>query len=309
MATQPRSSRGVSRCAALLALYACISLAGCTLGGGSNNDNSNSNGSGSTGTSTGSAVVTVALAAPVFYAGQSTQNLTVTVSNDATGDVLTPTATTNTGACTTAACGTFGSASGSAGSYTIPYTPPSTVSAITTLMLTVRSSLSGSIASTVSFNVYPASTVVVLVQGGVSEVFAAGGAAKSLTAVVYNDPGTTGNNGAQISLLANGYVCPPATGGATICGTLAVGGITSATTNGIPTTTTSFTYTPPKSVPLAPYDRPMLLASAKASPAAFAGPTFTLSASASGPMALTLPSKLNSVLTGSQAITLQFRSG
>src|SRR5581483_351667 len=112
MVAQPRTSRGVSRCAAWLALCACITLAGCKFGNSSSGDDSG--GSGSTGTSTsgstGSAVVTVALAAPVFYAGQSAQNLTVTVSNDASGDVLTPTATMGTTACTTAACGTFGSA-------------------------------------------------------------------------------------------------------------------------------------------------------------------------------------------------------
>jgi len=252
--------------------------------------------------------VQVAVPGPVF-AGAAQENISITVSNDRAGDVLSFTPTLGSNPCD-ATCGTFGSVSGTSGSgsYTLPYTPPSSVGATTTVTLTVSSSLAGSFTSTLNFGVNPAGTRLVTING-LGPILGPGQPAMNMTVRVFND---SGNAGATIELLASGYACPSNGGGGTICGTIS----TPTQTNNGTRSTISFTYTPPSSIPNQPYDRPMILAVSKADNTKLASTAFRLGCDECSLFEnpqdfLTIPNntRLDSALTGGAAITIQANLG
>ena len=204
--------------------------------------------------------VAVTVPGPTFSGENSGNGETVhiTVTPDATGDVLTPALTLSGAPCSAAACGTLGSVTGASGSvsYTVQYTPP-TVTSATLVTLTVSSNLTGAFAGTANFTVFPAGSLLVA-SGGPGGFQQVGGTPISTFARVYNDG--SGNPGATLELLASGHACPSSGSGTTICGTLTIGATTTGTsTTGIPFTQTAYTYTPPSSYPQSPYDRPMVL--------------------------------------------------
>ena len=265
--------------------------------------------------------VSISFANPVHFAGGPQETITIKVSSDQSGD--TPTASevvaavggVNSGAlCTTTTCGTFGtitfvSLSSGTGTYTMAYTPPTSanLTALTTITLTVSSSLSPSFAATANLPVNPTGATVVTVNGPGSAVFN-GESAFTLNAKVYND--TTGNPGAQLSLLAAGYTCPSNGSGGTICGTLQVTGAntTGTTPNGVPFTNTPFSYTPPPTSQTSlnePYDRPMILAVSKGDPAALADANFVIDAGGF----IANNTRLSSALTGGAPFTINATIG
>ncbi len=200
----------------------------------------------------------------VIYAGGNSEAITVTVANEAAGDMLTPTLTlSGGGACSAATCGTIGAITGTSSPYTLSYTPPPSLSAVTTMTLSVTSSIAGAFAATANFQVYPANTLVVKVQG-----LPGGNPPFNFVADVFND---SSGLGATAQLLGAGYACPPATGGGTVCGTLTKvsttpGGITTSSngTTGIPYTIVALSYSPPAAIPNSPYDRPSIVVVANA---------------------------------------------
>lgn len=237
----------------------------------------------------------------VIYAGGNLETVTITVSNDAAGDVLTPTLSGE--GCTD--CGTLGSiVAGNPGNYTLSYTPPATLTAATTVTLTVSSNLPNAFPGTLNFPVYPAGTRVVKMQG-----IGGGPGVKFSFARVFNDPGSPGP-GVTLQLLGAGYACPPASGGGTVCGTLAPGAITFGTTNssmgttGVPFTSVAFTFTPPTSAPNSPYDRPMILAVSNADNTAIAQLHFTVLPGFIFEGILNEGSRLNTALTGGPPVTI-----
>jgi hypothetical protein len=249
-------------------------------------------------------VIGDALPSSPIFAGGSAVTIPVTVANDVAGDVLTAslTADSNTGAaCTTTTCGTVGPVTFvSLGNYTLSYTPPASLAAqvVPTLVISSSSNPSGSFASTDYIEVDPAGALLVkLSGGGIVQV----GVARSLTATVYND--AAGNPGVTIApLTASGYAC--STLATNSCGTLVVGTKTSSGT----TTTTPITYTPPTSLPSAPYDRPRVQATSVASPAQLASTSFLIAGTAPPNTGLRISTgeKFNSALaaTGAAAPTV-----
>ncbi len=259
------------------------------------------------------ASITATVPGPVIYSAATPQAVTVsiTVANDVSGDVLTPTLALGSTACSlpsSTTCGqmpvtaTLVSLSGGTGTYTLSYTPPtsSNLTTTTAFTLTVTSSLSSSLPATASFNVYPAGTRVVTVTGlGTQRIVTGTSAPANRAAVVYNDTG--GTTGATVELMASGSVCPVISS-VNVCGTLATGTVTTGTTTtgttGIPFTTIPFTYTAPSTVPSEPYDRPMILAISNANPSAVGQINFAIVTTASTNMVIPNSSRLDSALTG-----------
>ena len=205
----------------------------------------------------GLATVATSVPFPIF-AGGPAQTIAITVTNDSASDVPAPTLTVdaNTGAaCTALTCGTLGpvSGTGGSGSYTVPYTPPPTLAAQIIPTIVVSSSLPGSFAATDFIEVDPPGILLTIDGLGTIPV---GSAQRTLTATVYND---VANAGVVLSpMTASGYACSNLL--ANSCGSL---GIPVKSTNGT-TTTATFTYTPPTSLPSAPYDRPRIAATSVA---------------------------------------------
>jgi uncharacterized repeat protein (TIGR01451 family) len=237
----------------------------------------------------------------VIYAGGNAENVNITVVNEGTGDVLTPTLTLNDVACTS--CGTLGAiTAGTPGHYTVFYTPPTSVSAPTNVTITVSSNVAGSFPATGNFTVFPAGTRVVKITG-----IPGGPGTENLTAFVYNDSGTT--TGLTIELLGAGYACPPAVGGGTVCGTLTIGAPSSGTTTGngttgIPYTSVPLTFTPPATMPNPPFDMPMILAVSNADSSKRAQINFAVGPGGVAGGMFGTGSRLNTALTGSAPITL-----
>ena len=239
-----------------------------------------------------------------FFAGGAAATLTLTVSNDAAGDVLTPSLTVdaNTGlACSAATCGTIGAVSGTSGSgtYTVPYTPPASLSAETLPTINVSSSLSGAFAATTSVDAYPAGQTVVTV-GGVSNIVQVGSAPPTVKMIVYNDIGNAGVN--ELPLTSVGFGCSGLNGNS--CGTLNDHSGVTVVDNGT-TTTTTFTYSPPATVPSEPFNRPRIVAASVASPAVSGQRSFLLSSTAEPtPLSIPFAQKFNTVLTNSAAFAV-----
>jgi hypothetical protein len=233
---------------------------------------------------------------PIF-SGDPPQTINITVYNDVSGDVLTPTLTTDTGGpCTTATCGSIGSITFvSVGNYTLSYTPPATLSAAIFPTLTVSSNLPNSFTATSPIEVDPAGAMLILMPGGIGGLV--GGPSRNRSVTVLND---IGNAGVTLTLLASGYACPSNGTGGTICGTLTVG----TQTNSGTTSTIPFTYTPPTALPPAPYDRPMILAVSKADNSKRASRRFTIVATPQPGGLIDGFSRLNSAYTGEPAIGL-----
>lgn len=242
----------------------------------------------------------------VIYAGSSAVSANITVANEGSGDVLTPTLSLNGAACDATTCGTIGSITGTAPNLTAAYTPPASLTTITTVTLSIASSITGSFPATANFQVYPAGTKVVKVSG-----LSGPNATKTVTVNVFGD---SSNLGAAIQLLAAGYACPAASGGGTICGTLTTGAPTNSTTTstqgtpGIPFTTIPVMYTPPAAEPNSPYDRPMILAVSNADPSVRNQINFPLFFVGTGTQAVTGPlsvlSRIAGALTHGAPITL-----
>jgi len=234
--------------------------------------------------SSGGTAVTVGTSVPFpIFAGDPVTAIPITVTNDAAGDMLTATLTVdaNTGLpCPSPTCGTLGSVTGTSGSgsYSVLYTPPPAAGFTTQIVptLVVSSSLPGSFADTDFIEVDPAGVPLVFIGGGgINGIIQVGTAAKTVTATVYNDTNLTGVT--FTPLTASGYACDPSTNsriGTNSCGTL---GASSAPVVSGTTTTTTITYTPPASLPSAPYDRPRLPAVSKANNTQLASGAFLLS--------------------------------
>jgi hypothetical protein len=247
---------------------------------------------------TGQAIVGTTVPFPIFSGGTAV-NIIINVTNDRSGDTLTPTLTvdSNTGIACSAAfnCGMLGSVTGGPSSYSVLYTPPNNLSAQIVPTLVVTSSLSGSFASTDSIEVDPANVPLVTLSGG-----GGGGTVqsntpqKALTATVYND--AAGNPGVTVApLTGSGYACSNI--GANSCGTLSIVPNPPSGT----TSTATITYTAPAAVPSAPYDRPRIQATSVASTAQFASTSFLISGNPVSTTGLTIPvnQKFNSALATS----------
>jgi hypothetical protein len=248
---------------------------------------------------------------PIFAGTTTPITFNITVANDVAGDQLTASLTVdaNTGlACTPTTCGNLASSTPtlvSLGNYTISYTPPpspaSFVQTYPTIMVTSLNQ-SGSIPANDSFEVDPAGILVTTddTTNGANE---ASGRNRSqslvqigptpttitVTVKVYND---TANAGVTfLPLTGNGYAC--ANIGTNKCGTL---GMPTAP-SGTPTTTT-ITYTPPSSLPSAPYNKPRIQAVSKADPTKSASIVFVLNSNPVTNLKFNYNTKFNSVLTG-----------
>ena len=252
--------------------------------------------------STNPAVTISGLPSSPFFAGGTATTLNLTVSNDAAGDVLTPSLTVdaNTGlACSAATCGTIGAVSGTSGSgtYTVPYTPPASLAGETIPTINVSSSLSGAFAATTSVSVYPAGQLVLTVTG-VPNIVLAGSTPPTVTMTVYNDIGNAGVN--ELPLTSVGFTCSGLNGNS--CGTLNDHSGVTVVDSGS-TTTTTFTYTPPSTVPSEPYNRPRIVAASVANPAMSGQKQFLLSSTpAATPLSIPFGQKFNSALTNGAAI-------
>jgi len=252
---------------------------------------------------TGVASVQAAVPGPLFAAGVLV-NIGITVRNDSPGDVVSFTAMLGSNPCD-ATCGTFGSITGTSGSgsYTLPYTPASSLAAVTTITLNVSSNLAGAFAATANFSVNPAGVRLVTITG-LGPILGPG-LPTNMTARVFND---AGNQGATIQLLAGGYACPITGGGATACGTIS----TPVQNNQGTTSVITFTYTPPSSFPDSPFDRPMVLAAAKADNTKVATAPFRIgcdkcvgSEDPQGVVIINNNFRVNTALTGGAPITIQ----
>jgi len=234
---------------------------------------------------------------PIF-SGSGAQTINITVTNDLSGDFLTPTLTTDTGGpCTTATCGSIGSVSFvSVGNYTLSYTPPSSLGASIFPTLTVSSNLPNSFTATTTIEADPAGAVLVVPQG-VGGLVVISSAARNRHVTVFND---VANAGVTLTLLASGYACPSNGGGGTICGTLTVG----AQTNNGTTSSIPFTYTPPTIVPSTPYDRPMIVAVSKADTSKVAAVNFVIVAAPQPNRLIPTGTRLNSAYTGEPGIPI-----
>ena len=238
---------------------------------------------------------------PIF-SGAGAQTINITVTNDLSGDILTPTLTTDTGgACTVATCGSIGAINFvSVGNYTLSYTPPSSLAASIFPTLTVSSNLVNSFTATTTIEADPAGAVLVVPQG-VGGLVVISSNPRNRQVTVFND---VGNAGVTFTLLASGYACP-ANGGGTICGTLTVG----AQTNNGTTSSIPFTYTPPTSVPSTPYDRPMIVAVSKADSSKVAAVSFVIVAAPQPNRLIPTNTRLNSAYTGEAGFVLAANLG
>jgi uncharacterized repeat protein (TIGR01451 family) len=259
----------------------------------------------------GPATVASSVPFPIF-AGDPAATIAITVANDVAGDALTANLTvdSNTGAtCTPATCGAIGSFSGISGSgnYTLSYTPPSAAgfTAQTVPTIVVSSSLPGSFAATDFIELDPAGVPLVTLSGlgGIVQV---GSAQRTLTATVYNDVALKGAT--FMPMTASGYACSNI--GTNSCGTL---GTPSAPVASGTRTTTTITYTPPASLPSAPYDGPRIQATSVADNTQLAIAPFLLSSTVPTNTGLRIPlgNKFKSALAspGAAAITVNANIG
>jgi uncharacterized repeat protein (TIGR01451 family) len=208
------------------------------------------------------AVVGTNVPFPIF-AGDPATSIPITVTNDAAGDVLTASLTVDadtTFNCTAATCGTLGSVVGTSGSgnYSVSYTPPSSAGFTTQTAPTivVTSNLPNSIGATDFIEVDPAGILVTMSSAGRMGTVWVGANppdVRTLTATVYNDVTHAGVT--FMALTAGGYACAILSPNS--CGTL---GTPSAPVVSGNTTTVTISYTPPASIPAAPYDVPRIQA-------------------------------------------------
>jgi hypothetical protein len=241
-------------------------------------------------------------AGPPIQAGAAPSTFTITVANDAAGDLPTVTSfTLNGAACTADTCGSFGAVTGISGSgnYSMSYTPPASLVQGVAPTVTVSPSVAGQgFAGTLTFAVYPAGVVVgVSIAGGLN-VVPVGSAARTLTYTTYHD---VGNAGLTFTMTASGYACQGLSQNS--CGSL---GPPNVSTGGT-TTTTTITYTPPALVPDAPYDRVRIQATPVADPTKFVSQNFLLGM-APGPGPIGYGQKFDTALTGGGpvAVTASF---
>jgi hypothetical protein len=261
----------------------------------------------------GPAVVGTTVPFPIFAGGGPTP-IAISVTNDAPGDVLTASLTvdSNTGfACPTApllTCGSLGAVTGTSGSgsYSVLYTPPSSLTLQIVPTIVVSSNLSSSIGATDFIEVDPAGILVTTDDNnGLNEASGLnssgatvqiGSAAKTVIVKVYND--TTGAGVTFPPLTGRGYAC--ANIGTNSCGTL---GVPSAPVLSGTTSTTTITYTPPASLPSAPYDRPRIQAVSKADATRSGSIVFVLNSNPVTNLTIRYETKFNSVLTGAAPTT------
>ncbi len=283
MLTQPRAGAAVPRVLALSALIAGLSVMGVA-----------------TSFAAGPPTVQIVVpSTPPIQVGGAPSQFSITVANDASGDVPKVTAFTVNGvACTAAVCGSFGAVTGTSGSgaYTMTYTPPPGTAPAVSPTVTVSPSLAGqSFAATVTFNVFAPGIVVQTAVGAPGlTVVQAGSAARTITYTTFND---AGNAGLTFTLTGGGYACQDL--GTNSCGTL---GTPKVSTSGT-TTTTVITYTPPPSIPDEPYDRPRIQATSVTDPTKASNLNFLLN-TYSGPTPIPFAQKFASVLTGGAPVTI-----
>ena len=172
-------------------------------------------------------VVTVAPPSPNINAGSAASTFTISVTNDSSADMVTPTLSlTGGGACTAASCGSLGKISSGVitngtGSYTVAYTPPASVTAITKITLTATSSLTpapGTAAITIAT---PGAPVVSIAPTSLA-VTAGDSTQPSFAISVTND---VLGDAITPTLTVNGTSCLPAA-----CGSL--GGVTGTSGGG-----------------------------------------------------------------------------
>jgi hypothetical protein len=227
---------------------------------------------------TGPATVSTAVPFPIF-AGDLATPIAITVANDSAGDALTATLTVDANTtfnCTTATCGTIGVVTGTPGSgnYTVSYTPPASTSAFiqTVPTIVVTSNLAGSIGATDFIEVDPAGILVTVdpvAKQGAVYIGANPADQRTLNVTVYND---VTHQGATIApLTASGDACGSLS--VNSCGLL---GTPSAPTFVGSTATITVPYTPPASLPAAPYDKPSVKAVSVADNTRFGSTAFRL---------------------------------
>jgi hypothetical protein len=212
--------------------------------------------------------------------------------------------------CTAGTCGMLGPVVGTPGSgnYTVSYTPPPSTGFTTQTVPTivVSSNQPSSISATDFIEVDPAGILVTVNPvGRQGTVFVGANPAdqRTLTATIYNDVTHAGATFAPLT--ASGYACSNLS--LNSCGTL---GAPSASVIGS-TTTITIPYSPPASLPSAPYDKPLVLAVSSADKTRSGSTAFLLSNDLSAP---SLPSlwisshtKFKTTLTAGAAATMQAR--
>jgi hypothetical protein len=257
------------------------------------------------------AVVSSTIPFPIFDGGAQTM-IAIAVANDAPGETVTASLSVDdntTFLCTLATCGTLGAVTGTSGSgsYSVAYTPPPLSSTFvqTFPRITISSNLPGSASDIEDIEVDPAGILVTTddTNTGANEastihagagLVQIGSAAITVTVRVYND--TTNAGVTFLPLTGSGYAC--ATLSPNSCGTL--GAISGPTLSGT-TSTTTITYTPPASLPSAPYDGPRIMAVSKADQTRSGGIVFVLNSNAVTNLKLNYNTRFNSVLTGPAA--------
>jgi hypothetical protein len=251
-----------------------------------------------------------------FFAGNPGTTITITVTNDAAGDVVTAGLTVDANTtfnCTIATCGTLGPVMGTSGSgtYTVSYTPPpSSPNFIQTVpTLVVNSSLPGAIGSTDFIEVDPAGILVQVAapnRGGEVYVGVVPADTRNLTVFIYNDTTQAGVTFAPLT--AEGYACSNAS--INVCGTLGTPTAPTYTTDtstgtNVSVGTLTIPYTAPAALPVAPYNTPSVKAISVADNTRAGSAAFLL---ANDPAPPNLPSmwifkntKFNTALLGTPA--------
>jgi len=193
-----------------------------------------------------------------------------TVQNDSTNSGLTWMLTAGGASCSPA-CGTLSGATATS----VTYTPPSSLPGNTQATLTATSVHDGSKSDSDSFTISKP-PISVVIQDKISSVIA-GSSSIFFSANVQNDP-----SGVTWTLTANGIACQSST-----CGALSG------------TTSPQVLYTPPASVPTAPYNRPTLTVTSKSDSTKSDSDIFTITAAP--PISVTV-TQVGSVLAGASGV-------
>jgi hypothetical protein len=261
----------------------------------------------------GPVVVGTAVPSPIF-AGDPATPIAITVTNDVLGDVLTANLTVDSNTtfnCTAGTCGMLGPVIGTSGSgnYTVSYTPPPSAGLATQTVPTivVSSNQPSSISATDFIQVDPAGILVTVDPvGRQGTVFVGANPVdqRTLTATIYNDVTHAGATFAPLT--ASGYACSNLS--LNSCGRL---GAPNAPVISGNTTTITIPYSPPASLPSAPYNKPLVLAVSAADKTRSGSTAVLLRNDLSAP---SLPSlwifshtKFKTTLTAGAAATIQAR--
>ncbi|MHB8541822.1 MAG: beta strand repeat-containing protein [Candidatus Acidiferrales bacterium] len=213
-----------------------------------------------------SVTITSPAAPPTIQQGQ-TVNITAAVTNDSANKGVT---------WSLSGQGTLSAQTAT----TVTYTAPATVTANITATVTATSMTDTTKTATLTITVTPPPAISVTITNKFTTI-AAGAAAMTLNATVQND---SANKGVTWTLTAGNSACSPA------CGTLSGN------------TTTSVTYTPPATVPLAPNNMPTITATSVSDGTKSDSDGFTITG-ATPPISVTITNKISTIAAGAAAIT------